>query len=81
MIFRYFIKNWFWLGKNFPSVKILQGAKSTHYLHGIISLFNQNPIVFMINHSLVSKDIMSVSNFFYGKDELNNWETVLKTSI
>ena len=48
MIFHYFIKNLFWLGKIFPSVKILQGAKSAPNLYGIISLFNQNPSVFMM---------------------------------
>ena len=34
--------------ENFPSVKILQGAKSVHSLCQIISLFNQNPRVFMM---------------------------------
>ena len=53
MIFHYFIKKLFWLGKNFPSLKILLTAKSAHDLCGMISLFNQNLRVFiMILYSL-----------------------------
>ena len=63
----------FWLGKNFPSVKILQGAKPAHNVYGIISLFNQNPRVFMM--TLVSLGIMNVSNLFDRKGVLKNWET------
>ena len=74
MIFHYFIENWFWLGKNFPSVKILQGAKLVHNLCGIIR-FIHSKSKSLYDDSLVSKGIY-VSNLFDRKGELKNWETV-----
>ena len=71
MIFHYFIKNWFWFGKNFSSVKILQGAKSLWNIK-----FIQSKSKSLYDDSLVSKGIMSVSNLFDRKGELKNWETL-----
>ena len=77
MIFHYFIKKWFGLGKNFPPVKNLTGSQiSTQSLWN--NKFIKSKSKSLYDDSLVSKGIMSVSNLFDRKGELKlkNWETV-----